>query len=150
MTQAKWLAVGATLMLLPAAPGLAQAPADPAAAAAIQPVEPADTAQAQPANHDAQNHDADGLFGAGVAVLDAGILGKVAGREDVWINDQVINVQNTSTVSGNTITGDFQTGTIGIDGSAFDNFNGLALFNLNTGNNVAINSSMSVNVSFQK
>lgn len=145
MTQAKWLAAGAALMLLPAAPGLAQAPADPAAPAAIQPMAPADMPQTQ-----LENHDADGLFGAGVAVLDAGILGKVAGREDVWINDQVINVQNTSTVSGNTITGDFQTGTIGIDGSAFDNFNGLALFNLNTGNNVAINSSMSVNVSFQK
>lgn len=145
MTQAKWLAAGAALMLLPAAPGLAQAAADPAAPAAMQPMAPADIPQTQ-----RENHDADGLFGAGVAVLDAGILGKVAGREDVWINDQVINVQNTSTVSGNTITGDFQTGTIGIDGSAFDNFNGLALFNLNTGNNVAINSSMSVNVSFQK
>ena len=145
MTQAKWLAAGAALILLPAAPGLAQAVADPAAPAAMQPMAPADMPQTQ-----LENHDADGLFGAGVAVLDAGILGKVAGREDVWINDQVINVQNTSTVSGNTITGDFQTGTIGIDGSAFDNFNGLALFNLNTGNNVAINSSMSVNVSFQK
>ncbi|WOK35931.1 hypothetical protein [Sphingomonas sp. C3-2] len=146
MTQAKWLAAGAALILLPAAPGLAQATvADPVASAAIQPMAPADMPQTQ-----LENHDAEGLFGAGVAVLDAGILGKVAGREDVWINDQVINVQNTSTVSGNTITGDFQTGTIGIDGSAFDNFNGLALFNLNTGNNVAINSSMSVNVSFQK
>ena len=146
MTQAKWLAAGTALMLLPAAPGLAQATvADPVASAAIQPMAPADMPQTQ-----LENHDAEGLFGAGVAVLDAGILGKVAGREDVWINDQVINVQNTSTVSGNTITGDFQTGTIGIDGSAFDNFNGLALFNLNTGNNAAINSSMSVNVSFQK
>lgn len=128
MHRKTWLARALVLALIPAAPALAED-----AAPGIVPPSPA----ASP-------------FGKDVMLVEEAVLAKTAGREDVRIVDQKIDVQNSSNVSDNIITGDFQTGMIGIDGSAFDNFNGLALFSLNTGNNVAINSSMSVNVSFQQ
>ena len=83
-------------------------------------------------------------------IADDGLLAAVAGKADVQQIDQEANVQNSSTVSGNTINGDFSTGTIAIGGTSFDGFNGLALFNVNTGNNVAINASMTVNVAIQQ
>ena len=86
---------------------------------------------------------------AGAAIADDAQLARATGREDIKDIQQTVNVQNTSTVSGNTINGDPTTGTISIDGASFGGFNGLALVNANTGNNVSINSSMNVNVAIQ-
>lgn len=83
------------------------------------------------------------------AVADETRLANVTGMADVRALQQNINVRNTSTVSGNIINGDPVTGTISIDGASFGAFNGLAMVNANTGNNVSINSAMNVNVAIQ-
>jgi hypothetical protein len=70
-------------------------------------------------------------------------LGSIAGKTDLA---QIANAQNSGAVSGNTINGDSQTGTIRFDASSFQGMNGLSIVNANTGNNVAMNSAMSVNV----
>ena len=54
------------------------------------------------------------------------------------------------TVTGNTVSGQSQTGTITFDGSSFRDLNGLSLLSANTGNNVAINSSLNVNVAINR
>lgn len=86
---------------------------------------------------------------AGSSVVDDTTLAAAKGMADVKVIDQAANVRNTSNVSGNIINGDPTTGTISIDGASFGNFNGLALVNANTGNNVSINSAMNVNVAIQ-
>jgi len=78
-----------------------------------------------------------------------GLLAETRGMADVRVVEQTTTVTSTSTVEGNTINGDFTTGTVTLGNGALDNFNGLALFNINTGNNVAINSAMTVNVAIQ-
>ena len=80
----------------------------------------------------------------GVKPIDNADLNAVTGRSDLA---QVVNAQNKGVVSGNTISGPSQTGTIHFDGGSFQNLNGLSLLSANTGNNVAINSSLNVNVS---
>ncbi|KRA83967.1 hypothetical protein [Altererythrobacter sp. Root672] len=86
---------------------------------------------------------------ATAAVADDTRLAQVNGMADLNVLEQNINVRNTSTVSGNIINGDPTTGTISIDGASFGGFNGLAMVNANTGNNVSINSAMNVNVAIQ-
>jgi hypothetical protein len=49
-------------------------------------------------------------------------------------------------VADNHIVGNVSTGDVTIDGNAFQSLNGLAIVNANTGNNVAINASLNVNV----
>lgn len=83
-----------------------------------------------------------------VPVADS-LLAETRGMADMWVIGQTTTVTSTSTVEGNTINGDFTTGTVNLGSGALDNFNGLALFNINTGNNVAINSAMTVNVAIQ-
>lgn len=71
-------------------------------------------------------------------------LQAVAGREDttqIARNDQMAGVANNS-VGDNAITGEAR-----IDGNAFQNMSGLSILNVNTGNNVAINAAMNVNIS---
>jgi hypothetical protein len=75
--------------------------------------------------------------------VDDGQLRAIAGKTDLA---QIANAQNSGTVAGNTINGDSQTGTIHFDASSFQGMNGLSILSANTGNNVAINSAMSVNV----
>lgn len=82
-------------------------------------------------------------------VADETALAQVTGMADVKALEQAISVRNTSTISGNIINGDPTTGTISIDGASFGGFNGLALVNANTGNNVSINAAMNVNVAIQ-
>lgn len=77
------------------------------------------------------------------------LLAEARGMADVRVVEQTTTVTSTSTVEGNTINGDFTTGTVTLSNGALENFNGLALFNINTGNNVAINSAMTVNVAIQ-
>lgn len=86
---------------------------------------------------------------AGSLAVDDTTLAAAKGMADLKAIEQTVNVRNTSTISGNIINGDPTTGTISIDGASFGNFNGLAMVNANTGNNVSINSAMNVNVAIQ-
>ena len=81
-------------------------------------------------------------FGEAKPVTNAD-LHSITGQGDLA---QVVNAENKGVVSGNTITGASQTGTIHFDSSSFQNLNGLSLLSANTGNNVSINSSLNVNV----
>lgn len=67
-----------------------------------------------------------------------------AGREDIAL---VAKSESTATVTRNSIGANSQTGEIGVTDQAFQNLSGLSLININSGNNVAINSSMNVNIS---
>lgn len=77
------------------------------------------------------------------------MLAETRGMTDVRVVEQTTTVTSNSTVEGNTINGNFTTGLINLGDGALNNFNGLGLFNINTGNNVAINSAMTVNVAIQ-
>ena len=77
------------------------------------------------------------------APVDDAELGKATGREDIH---QLTKAELQAGVANNSINGDSTTGTINIDGQSFQNMSGLSVLNANTGNNVAINSSMQVNV----
>ncbi len=70
-------------------------------------------------------------------------LGTVTGKGD---DTQAVLATNTATVNNNRVVGNSTTGVITIDGNAFQSLNGLAVINANTGNNVAINASLNVNV----
>ena len=70
-------------------------------------------------------------------------LGKETAREDI---NQATIAEHQASVANNSINGDSTTGTIAIDDQAFQNMSGLSVLNANTGNNVAINASMQVNV----
>jgi hypothetical protein len=83
----------------------------------------------------------------GAAPVDNALLGTVTGQSDL---SQVIRAQNTSTVSGNSVNGHSETGTISFDPNSFQNLNGLSLLSANTGNNVSINSSLNVNVAINQ
>ncbi len=70
-------------------------------------------------------------------------LAAIAGREDI---NQLTNAQQTNDVSGNEVGDNSVTGQINITDNAFSNTNGFVVLNANTGNNVAINASIQVNV----
>lgn len=74
-------------------------------------------------------------------------LNAITGQSDLA---QVVRAENNSVVSGNTVSGNSQTGVINFDGGAFQNLNGLSLLSANTGNNVSINSSLNVNVAINR
>ena len=71
-------------------------------------------------------------------------LGMIAGKTDIA---QGIRATNVTTLTDNQVTGNSVTGTIAISDRALSNINGLAVISANTGNNVAINASLNVNVS---
>ena len=79
-------------------------------------------------------------------VVGDGQLSAITGMANV---DQYIMAQNTNTVSGNHVDGNSVTGTINFDQTSFQNMNGLSVLSANTGNNVAINSSLNVNVAIR-
>lgn len=89
---------------------------------------------------------AESPFGA-ATIVGNDALGTVTGQADLA---QVVEARNTATVSGNNVSGQSQTGTISFDGSSFRDLNGLSLLSANTGNNVAINSSLNVNVAINR
>lgn len=74
-------------------------------------------------------------------------LGQVAGREDV---SQVSRAEQVAGVSRNSVGDNVTTGEARIDGNAFQNMSGLSILSVNTGNNVAMNAAMNVNVSIQQ
>lgn len=68
----------------------------------------------------------------------------IAGREDTV---QVSNADQQAAVTRNSVGDNVSTGAAQIDGNAFQNMSGLSILNVNTGNNVAINAAMNVNIS---
>jgi hypothetical protein len=84
-----------------------------------------------------------------VSVVSDDVLSGAAAKANLSMIDQTAAVHNTSTVADNSINGDFTTGVVSIASDAFAGTTGLTLFNINTGNNVAINASMNVNVAIQ-
>ena len=78
----------------------------------------------------------------GDALSDA-TLQAIAGREDT---NQVAQSQQAATVTRNSVGDNVRTGDAKIEGQAFQNLSGLAILNVNTGNNVAINAAMNVTV----
>jgi len=77
------------------------------------------------------------------ATVDDATLGSIAGREDT---NQLSVANNTNNVSNNSVGDNSTTGTIGIADNAFQNLSGLSILSVNSGNNVAINSAMNVNI----
>lgn len=77
------------------------------------------------------------------APLEDATLGAIAGLADT--NMQARSDQ-TSTVSKNSVGDNVATGDVRVDANAFQNLQGLSVLNLNTGNNVSINSAMNVNI----
>lgn len=117
----------AAALALSAPPALAQdAAAQPDAA----------SAQAQP------DQPANAPF-ASAAVSDD-TLQYIAGREDTR---QYSQADLKAGVANNSVGDHAVTGAAEIDGNAFQNMSGLSILNVNTGNNVAINAAMNVNIS---
>jgi opacity protein-like surface antigen len=79
---------------------------------------------------------------AGSKVADEEALGRATAREDVSI---VNETEHTSSVTNSTVTGAVN-GEINLSDNAFQNATGLTVINANTGNNVAMNASLSVSV----
>ena len=79
---------------------------------------------------------------AGAAVADA-TLGTVAGREDTA---QLATATQSAGVARNSVGDNVTTGDARISDNAFQNLSGLSVINVNTGNNVAINAAMNVNI----
>ena len=78
------------------------------------------------------------------APIAADTLRQTSGREDL---NQISQASQAATVSGSSVNGTSTTGAITIDGNAYQNLSGLSVLNANTGNNVAINAAMNVNIS---
>ncbi len=83
-----------------------------------------------------------GLFGN--AAVSEETLRTTAGREDIT---QITQADLAAGVSQNSVGDNSVTGAAQISGNAFQNMSGLSILNVNTGNNVAINAAMNVNVS---
>ncbi len=75
--------------------------------------------------------------------IDDASLGAIAGREDTA---QHATAKQTAGVVDNSVGDNVRTGDATIDGNAFQNLSGLSILNVNTGNNVAINAAMNVNI----
>lgn len=73
-------------------------------------------------------------------------LAKMTGQANIA---EQIRANNTSTVSNNTVEGNSVTGNISFGTGAFQNLNGLSVLSANSGNNVAINASLNVNVAIR-
>ena len=80
------------------------------------------------------------------AALDDSALQTIAGREDVA---QISTSTQVAGVSQNSVGDNVQTGDARISDNAFQNLSGLSILNVNTGNNVAINATMNVNIAIQ-
>ncbi len=82
------------------------------------------------------------VFGA--AAVSEATLQAIAGRED---STQFSQANLRAGVSQNSVGDNATTGAAQFDGNAFQNMSGLSILNVNTGNNVAINAAMNVNIS---
>ena len=79
----------------------------------------------------------------GHAAIDDGALQAIAGREDT---NQLSTATQTAGVSRNSVGDNSVTGDARVSDNAFQNLSGLSILNVNTGNNVAINAAMNVNI----
>jgi hypothetical protein len=70
-------------------------------------------------------------------------LQAIAGRQDLSL---IAEAENTASVTDNSVGDNSSTGEVRVADNAFQNLSGLSLLNINTGNNVAINASMNVNI----
>ena len=75
--------------------------------------------------------------------IDEAKLAKIAGREDL---SQVSKSDQANEVSENTVGDNSRTGTVSFRDNAFNNMTGITIVNANTGNNVAINAAVQVNI----
>ena len=82
----------------------------------------------------------------GDTAIDDGALGAIAGREDT---NQITIANSAAGVSQNSVGDNVTTGDARISDNAFQNLSGLSILNVNTGNNVAINATMNVNIAIQ-
>ena len=82
----------------------------------------------------------------GDAAIDDGALGAIAGREDL---SQISLANSAAGVSQNSVGDNVRTGDATVSDNAFQNLSGLSILNVNTGNNVAINATMNVNIAIQ-
>jgi hypothetical protein len=105
-------------------------------------VAPAVSAQGQTAAVDSPRTGEAGAFSAARAVT-LRTLETATAREDLSI---VAQTQQTRTVSRSSVSGNVTTGAVGVAGNAFQNANGLTVVNSNSGNNVAMNGSINVNI----
>ncbi|HEV2567133.1 hypothetical protein [Sphingomonas sp.] len=78
-----------------------------------------------------------------VAPVSDTALRVIAGRADT---SMLARSEQTSAVSENSVGDNVATGDVRIDAQAFQNLQGLSLLNVNTGNNVSMNSAMNVNI----
>ncbi|MEJ5976714.1 hypothetical protein WG901_08715 [Novosphingobium sp. PS1R-30] len=107
----------------------------------------ASAAELDAAAHDVLNLDV-GLRDPspfGESAIDDGALHRIAGREDL---NQLSYAEQVAGVTKNSIGDNSTTGSAQISDNAFQNLSGLSILNVNTGNNVAINAAMNVNISF--
>lgn len=79
--------------------------------------------------------------------VDSAVLKNISGREGLTLANFALP---NAAVIENSISGNFETGAVTLDGQAFQNMNGLAVINANSGNNVAVNSVLMVNISFAR
>jgi hypothetical protein len=70
-------------------------------------------------------------------------LAKIAGREDLT---QLTNSDQANSVEANSVGDNSRTGTVQFRDNAFNNMTGITIVNANTGNNVAINAAVQVNI----
>lgn len=107
---------------------------------------PAVSAQAQTTVADEQpiaSPVANGGAFSAASVVTLQTLETATAREDLSI---VAQSQQTSNVSSSSVSGNVTTGTAQVAGSAFQNATGLTIVNANSGNNVAMNGSINVNI----
>lgn len=114
----------------------------PKAALLLFAAAPAVPAQAQTATADASRPAEARAFSAARAAS-LRTLETATAREDLSI---VAQTKQTSTVSRSSVSGTVTTGAVGVAGSAFQNATGLTIVNANSGNNVAMNGSINVNI----
>lgn len=72
-----------------------------------------------------------------------GELAKITGREGA---SQINAADQNNAVEGNSVGDNSNTGSVTLSGHAFRDMNGFTMVNANTGNNVAINASIQVNI----
>lgn len=96
-----------------------------------------DRGEAQPVTLPAS----DMLFGT--SALDEDLLAAIAGRQDTR---QAALADQAAGVANNSVGDHVRTGDASVADNAFQNLSGLSIVNINTGNNVAINAAMNVNI----
>lgn len=119
--------------------------------ALMLPVAPAAAQDDQPiivVGPDSPTHDASNDLGAisifGVAPLPDTVLAATTGRQqENWMS---ATSTNNAVVRDNYVGDNVVTGTVNVSDSAFQNMNGIAMVNFNTGNNSSINAAMSLNL----